>query len=76
MYGEMTIDLPRDIVKLYGPGKLKDGAKCIDGVEFDNDSLYIKSKVVEEIVFGPSVNGIVECIITVFDNLDCHIDTM
>ena len=76
MYGEMTIDLPREIVKFYGPGKIEDGAKSIKGVEFDNDSLYINSKVVEEILFGPPVNGIVECMITVLDDLDRHIDTM
>ena len=41
----MTIDLPRDIVKFYGAGKIADGAKSIKVIEFDNDALYIKSEV-------------------------------
>ena len=76
VYEEMIIDLPRDIVKFYGPEKIEDGAKSINDVEFHNDSLYIKSKVVEEILFGPPVKEIIECIINVLDDLDHHIDTM
>ena len=76
MYGEMPIDLPRDIVQFYRREKIEDGAKRIDGVEFDNDTLYIKSKVVEENLFGPPVNRIVEFILTMLHDLDHHIDTM
>ena len=86
MYGEMGVDLPSDIMKFYGPEKIKHEAERIDGVEFDyDDTLYIKSKVVEEILFGPPVNRIIECMITVLDDFDCldpldrldrHIDTI
>ena len=51
-------------------------ATRIDGVEFDNYTLYIKSKVVEEILFGPPVNRIVEFVLTMLHDLDRHIDTM
>ena len=73
---EIVVDLPTVILNFYGHGKIEDGAKSIDGVKFEDESLYIEGKVVEEILFGPPVNGIIECIITVLDDLDCHIDTM
>ena len=73
---EIVVDLPSVILRFYGHGKIEDGAKSIDGVEFEDESLYIEGKVVEEILFGPPVNGIVECIIMALDDLDCHIDTM
>ena len=76
IYEDIAIELPWDIVKFYGCDKLEHGAKHIDGVEFDNDTLYIKSKVVEEILFGPPVNRIVEFVLTMLHDLDRHIDTM
>ena len=73
---EMIIDIPNDIIKFYGATKLRERAESVPGVEFDNDSLYIKKEVVEEILFGPPVNGIVSFMMTILDNYDHHIDTM
>ena len=73
---EMIIDIPNDIIKFYGAGKLRERAESVPGVEFDNDSLYIKKEVVEETFFGPPVNGIISLMMAILDNYDHHIDTM
>ena len=76
MCGEMTVELPNDIVNFYGSEKIEDGAKSIDGVEFEDDTLYIASEVFENILFGPPVKRIVEHVLAVFDELDCHVGTL
>ena len=78
IYEEMGIVLPNDIVKFYGPGKIADGAECIDGVDFDieDEIAYFEGKVIEESVFGPPIQEIVNCIFTVLDDLACKIDTI
>ena len=73
---EMIIDLPREFIKYYGEGKIAKGAKRNPGVEFTDDSLYIQRQVVEEVLFGPPVKGIVGCMLTILNDLDHHIDTM
>ena len=72
----MIIDIPNDLIKFYNASKLREGAESVPGVEFDNDSLYIKKEVVEETLFGPPVNGIVSFMMAILDNFDHHIDTI
>ena len=73
---EMIIDLPREFIKYYGEGKIAEGAKRIPGVEFTDDNLYIQKQVVEEVLFGPPVKGIVCCMLTKLNDLNHYIDTM
>ena len=72
---ELIIDLPSSFVDYYGD-KIRAGVRQMEGVEFEDDALYIKYGHVEKILFQPTIDGIVKCTITAFEELEERVDTI
>ena len=73
---EICVDLHSKIVKFYKESKIKEGAKRIEGVDFDDDCLYINQEVIEKKLFGPSLEAIIESIKEVLLHLEQNIQTI
>ena len=57
---DISIDLPANFCKFYDD-VLEDCANTMDGIECSDDMLYIDKEVVESQLFGPALDGIIEC---------------
>ena len=72
---ELIVDLPSSFVDYYGD-KIRAGVRQMEGVEFEDDALYIKYGHVEKRLFQPTIDGIVKCTITAFKELEERVDTI
>ena len=72
---ELIIDLPSSFVDYYSD-KIRAGVRRMEGVEFEDDALYIKYGHVEKRLFQPTIDGIVKCTITAFEELEEKVDTI
>ena len=72
---DLIISLPSSFVKYYGD-KIRAGVRRMEGVEFEDDVLYIKYGYVERRLFQPTIDGIVECTFTAFEELEEKVDTI
>ena len=72
---ELIIDLPSSFVDYYGD-KIRAGVRRMEGVEFEDDALYIKYGYVEQRLFQPTIDGIVKCTFAAFKELDKKVDTI
>ena len=72
---ELIIDLPSSFVEYYGD-KIRAGVRRMERVEFEDDALYIKYGHVEKRLFQPTIDGIVECAFTAFEELEERVDTI
>lgn len=47
----------------------------MQGVEYDDDTLYLEKEVVESRLFGPAIEGIVSCTVSAIKENDCKVET-
>ena len=73
---EISIALPKDFLQFYTPTLLEKQTALIPGVEFDDDSLYIKVETVEERLFSKSIAGIIDCTIDALKSIECKVDVI
>ena len=70
---EICINLPRKFVKLYDV--LTSGVKKMIAIEYEDDALYINETAVESQLFGPAVDGIIECTLKAIEETEYEINT-
>ena len=73
---EMAIEIPNKLVSFYKASKIEGAVKKLQGIEFVNDTLYIKKEVVENKFFGPALKGIIDVTLEALNNIECEIDTI
>ena len=72
---ELTVNLPNSFVEYYGD-KIESRVKQMEGVEYEDDTLYIKYGVVETRLFKPTIDGIVQCTVASLEKLKSRVDTI
>uniref|UniRef100_A0A1X7TPG0 Uncharacterized protein n=1 Tax=Amphimedon queenslandica TaxID=400682 RepID=A0A1X7TPG0_AMPQE len=71
---EIRIALPTGFAKFYDEA-LKAGVKRRSGIDYEDDRVYIFEKVVESELFGPALNGIIECTLQAIEDNDTDLST-
>ena len=74
---EIAISLPKMVVSFYGTVLAKAVMK-MSGIEYDedmNDTLYIEKEVVERQLFGPALDGIIECTLEAIEENEYKVNT-
>ncbi|XP_011408347.2 PREDICTED: heat shock 70 kDa protein 12A-like [Amphimedon queenslandica] len=66
---EIAVELPINSVKFYEEA-LAEGVKKMSGVEYEDDTLYINKSVTESKLFGPVIQGIIDCTLSAIDKID------
>ncbi|XP_011402430.1 PREDICTED: heat shock 70 kDa protein 12A-like [Amphimedon queenslandica] len=69
---EIAVELPRNFVRFYEKVLVKQATK-MSGTEFkpdDNDTLFIDESVTESKLFGPVIQGIIDCTLAAIDKID------
>ena len=56
---EIVVDLPK--FAAFYDKELKEEVAKKDGIEYEDDALYIDKEVVESQLFGPTLDGIIKC---------------
>ena len=72
--GEIAISLPNKFAAFYDKA-LEDGVKRREGIEYEDDTLYINTKVVESQLFGPTLNDIITCTLEAIKDNEYEVDT-
>ena len=72
---ELTVNLPSPIVEYYGD-KIERRIEQMEGIEYEDDTLYIKYGVVETRLFQPTIDGIVQCTVASLEELKSRVDTI
>ncbi|XP_019859933.1 PREDICTED: heat shock 70 kDa protein 12A-like isoform X2 [Amphimedon queenslandica] len=73
---EIVLTLPALLVSFYGHDKLQKARKLKMEYDPDPNKLTIGYDLLEEKVFKPTVDKIIECVRAAFDELTDHIDTV
>ena len=73
---EMAIVLPNKFISFYKEAKIEEAVKKLQGIDFDNDTLYIEKEVVENKLFGPALKGIVDITFEALNDIEYQIDTI
>ncbi|XP_011408792.1 PREDICTED: heat shock 70 kDa protein 12A-like [Amphimedon queenslandica] len=71
---EITINLPRPFAEFFD-GALEAGTREMQGVEYEDDTLYIDRAVVELKLFSPVLDGIKKCALNAVKGNDYEVDT-
>uniref|UniRef100_A0A1X7VEB9 Uncharacterized protein n=1 Tax=Amphimedon queenslandica TaxID=400682 RepID=A0A1X7VEB9_AMPQE len=69
---EIAIELPRNFVKFYEEA-LIEGVEKVSGTDYDpdeNDTLRIDKSATESKLFGPVIQGIIDCTQSAIDKID------
>ena len=48
----------------------------MEGIEYEDDTLYIKYSFVENKLFQPTISGIVQCTVASLEELKSRVDTI
>ena len=72
---ELTVNLPNSFVEYYGD-KIERRVEQMEGIEYEDDTLYIKYSVVETRLFQPTIDGIVQCTVASLEELKSRVDTI
>ena len=72
---ELTVNLPNSFVEFY-EDKIESHVKQMEGIEYEDDTLYIKYGVVETRLFKPTIDGIVQCTVASLEKLKSRVDTI
>ncbi|XP_011408136.1 PREDICTED: heat shock 70 kDa protein 12A-like [Amphimedon queenslandica] len=74
---EMVLELPRPFIRNYGGNVIRDGMEQ-EKVHYDpgESALEMKYAQLEEKIFKPTIDKIIECVRAVFGELTDHIDTV
>ena len=73
---DMKIGLPNKFISFYKESKIEEAVKKLQGIDFDNDTLYIEKEVVDNKLFGPALKGIVDVTLEALNDIECQIDTI
>ena len=76
MGNEMIIKIPNKLVSFYKASKIVEAVENLQGIEFDDDSLYIEKEVVENELFGPALKGIIDATLKALNDIEYQIDTI
>ncbi|XP_011406945.1 PREDICTED: heat shock 70 kDa protein 12A-like [Amphimedon queenslandica] len=71
---EIRISLPSRFVRFHDKN-LQAGIKKRSGIDYEDDMLYISKEVVESELFGPALNGIIECTLQAIKSNDNDLST-
>ncbi|XP_011406946.1 PREDICTED: heat shock 70 kDa protein 12A-like [Amphimedon queenslandica] len=71
---EIRISLPNRFVRFHDKN-LQAGIKRRSGIDYEDDTLYISKEVVESELFGPALNGIIECTLEAIKANDTDLST-
>ncbi|XP_019849463.1 PREDICTED: heat shock 70 kDa protein 12A-like [Amphimedon queenslandica] len=69
---EIAVELPRNFVRFYEEA-LIEGAEKMSGTDYDpdeNDTLRINKSVTESKLFGPAIQGIIDCTLAAISKID------
>ena len=66
---EIALELSINFVKFYEKALLE-GAKKMSSIEYEDDTLYIDKSVIESKLFGPAIQGIIDCILSAIEKID------
>ena len=72
---EIIIDLPNKLLEFYGEKIFEEGVKLLKGVEFSDDSLCCCFDFVNDNLFGPAMDGIIQCSLDTLKTINYDIDT-
>ena len=73
---EISIPLPKEFLQFYTTTLFEKETTLIPGVDFDDDSLYIEGKTVEERLFSKSIAGIIDCTVDALKAIECRVDVI
>ena len=66
---EIAVELPKTFAIFYEEA-LVEGVKEISGIEYDDDTLYIDKSVTDSKLFGPVIQGIIDCTQSAIEKID------
>ena len=69
---EIIVELPTIFVRFHKKA-LVEGVEKMDGLDYDadmNDTLYIDKSVTESKLFGPVIQGIIDCTLSAIEKID------
>ena len=66
---EIAIELPINFVKFYEKA-LAEQVKKMSGIEYEDDTLYIGESVTKSKLFGPAIQGIIDCTLSAIEKVD------
>ena len=66
---EIAVELSINFIKFYGKALLKE-VKKMSGIEYEDDTLYIDESVTESKLFGPAIQGIIDCTLAAIEKID------
>ena len=66
---EIAVELPRNFCKFYEKD-LVEGVEKTSSIEYEDDTLYIDKSVIESKLFGPVIQGIIECTLAAIEKID------
>ena len=65
---EIAVELSINFIKFYE--KDLKGIKKMSGIEYEDDTLYIGESVTESKLFGPAIQGIIDCTLSAIEKID------
>ena len=71
---ELAVDFKKSFLDDY-EDKIKRHVKQMEGIEYEDDTLYIKYSVVEKL-FQPTFDGIIQCTVASLEELKSRVDTI
>ena len=71
---EIVVDLPK--FAAFYDKELKEEVAKKDGIDYENDMLYIDKEVVESQLFGPALDGIIKCILDAIEENGYKVNTL
>ena len=69
---DIAVELPRNFVRFYEKA-LIEGVGKMSGTDYDpdeNDTLYIDKSITESKLFGPAIQGIIDCTLSAIEKID------
>lgn len=73
---EMAILLPNDFINFYTKEVIEERGEEVEFLEYDDDTIYLSSDMVEAKFFEPVVKDIMECVLSVIDSVKEKIGTI
>ena len=66
---EIVVRLPQNVAIFYDEALIT-GVKKMSGIYYEYDTLYIDKNVIESKLFGPVIQGIIDCTLAAIDKID------
>ena len=72
---ELAIYLKKSFLEDY-EDKIKRCVIQMEGIEYEDDTLYIRYSVVEAKLFQPTIDGVIQCTVASLEKLESRVDTI